>query len=253
MIGKKVIVVVLLFLVGYTCRAQEKSSYLRYNLTASSELDAALLVKALSEESSKSAELLKRVSEKYDIDERIAIATYCYQHKAYNYAIALAHTIRTGSSAQAAMRLEADCYRAKADSLYALIGRNIGFFEEKTKEDLPDDLTGSEIQEENVFDFVEQPPVFSQGGDAGILRWINNHRRYPEVSLQQGVEGTVMLRFVVKADGTVGTVQVLKSVETNLDREAVRVIRELPKFSPGRQQGKPVNVWFQIPVRFHIE
>ncbi len=119
--------------------------------------------------------------------------------------------------------------------------------------DIKEVITSKPDEDTKVFDFVEQPPVFSQGGDAGLLRWINDHLRYPSVALENGTEGTVMLRFVVTSNGTVGDVQVLKSVDTYLDREAVRVIRELPKFSPGRQQGKPVNVWFQIPVRFHIE
>ena len=119
--------------------------------------------------------------------------------------------------------------------------------------DIKEVITSKPDEDTKVFDFVEQPPVFSQGGDAGLLRWINEHLRYPSVALENGTEGTVMLRFVVTSSGTVGDVQVLKSVDTYLDREAVRVIRELPKFSPGRQQGKPVNVWFQIPVRFHIE
>ena len=106
--------------------------------------------------------------------------------------------------------------------------------------------------EAKVFTYVEQMPVFP-GGEAALQKFIHDHLKYPAVSLEEGVQGTVMLRFVVTSNGTVGDVQVLKSVDTYLDREAVRVIRELPKFSPGRQQGKPVNVWFQIPVRFHIE
>lgn len=107
--------------------------------------------------------------------------------------------------------------------------------------------------ETKVFDFVEQPPVFPGGGDAALLKWINSHLRYPSIAQENGTQGTVLLRFVVTSTGSVGEVQVLKHVDTYLDREAVRVIKELPKFSPGRQQGKPVNVWFQVPVRFQLE
>lgn len=104
-----------------------------------------------------------------------------------------------------------------------------------------------------VFDFVEQPPVFPGGGDAALLKWINAHLRYPSIAAENGTQGTVLLRFVVTSTGSVGDVQILKHVDTYLDREAVRVIKELPRFSPGRQQGKPVNCWFQVPVRFVLE
>ena len=106
--------------------------------------------------------------------------------------------------------------------------------------------------EAKVFTYVEQMPVFP-GGEAALQKFIHDHLKYPAVSLEEGVQGTVMLRFVVNENGSVGEVQILKSLDTYCDREAKRVVQSLPRFTPGRQQGKPVKVWFQVPIRFEIQ
>ena len=67
------------------------------------------------------------------------------------------------------------------------------------------------------------------------------------------IEGNVVVQFVVKKDGSIGEVKVVRSVEKNLDREAVRVIKSLPKFTPGRQNGEAVNVWYTLPVPFKLK
>lgn len=103
-----------------------------------------------------------------------------------------------------------------------------------------------------VFTYVEQMPVFP-GGEAALQKYILDHFRYPQVSLEDGVQGTIMVRFVVKENGSVGEVQILKGLDSYCDKEAKRVISALPRFTPGRQQGKPVKVWYQIPVRLTIE
>ena len=103
-----------------------------------------------------------------------------------------------------------------------------------------------------VFTYVEQMPVFP-GGEAALQRYILDHFKYPQVSLEDGVQGTIMVRFVVKENGSVGEVQILKGLDSYCDKEAKRVISSLPRFTPGRQQGKPVKVWYQIPVRLAIE
>lgn len=106
--------------------------------------------------------------------------------------------------------------------------------------------------EAKVFTYVEQMPVYP-GGEAALQKFIHDHLKYPQVSLEEGVQGTVMLRFVVNENGSVGDVQILKSLDTYCDREAKRVVQSLPRFTPGRQQGKPVKVWFQFPIRFEIQ
>lgn len=106
--------------------------------------------------------------------------------------------------------------------------------------------------ETKVFTYVEQMPVFP-GGEAALNKFIHDNLKYPQMSLEEGVQGVVMLRFVVLENGSVGDVQILKGLDTYCDREAKRVVQKLPRFTPGRQQGKPVKVWFQFPIRFEIQ
>lgn len=103
-----------------------------------------------------------------------------------------------------------------------------------------------------VYDVVEQMPTFP-GGEAALMKYIGDHLKYPSIALEQGIEGLVVLRFVVTGSGQVGEVNVIRSLDSYCDREAVRVIKSLPKFIPGKQQGKPVSVWYNCPVRFKIE
>ena len=73
------------------------------------------------------------------------------------------------------------------------------------------------------------------------------------MAIENGVQGRVTVQFVVTKDGSVGNVTVLRGVDRNLDEEAVRVCKTLPKFIPGKQNGQPVNVWFTLPVTFRLE
>ncbi len=102
-----------------------------------------------------------------------------------------------------------------------------------------------------VYTVVEQNPVFP-GGEAALLAYIGKNIRYPALAEEQGVQGQVVLRFVVLEDGSIGDVVVSKSLEESCDREAVRVVKSLPRFIPGKQQGRPVKVWFTCPIRFQI-
>ncbi|MBQ6080741.1 MAG: energy transducer TonB [Muribaculaceae bacterium] len=97
-----------------------------------------------------------------------------------------------------------------------------------------------------VFRSVEQMPQFP-GGEAALLKYIRSHVNYPESSDSQA---TVILQFVVETDGSIGQAKVIRSVDEALDKEAIRVIKTLPKFTPGRQNGQPVPVWYTVPVRF---
>ncbi len=100
--------------------------------------------------------------------------------------------------------------------------------------------------------FVEEMPMFP-GGDAALLEYIRNNTIYPEEAVEIGIEGRVVLKFVVTSSGSVGKIEILKGVDPMLDKEAVRVVGTLPKFIPGKQAGKPVNVWFSVPVLFQIK
>lgn len=117
--------------------------------------------------------------------------------------------------------------------------------------DIKEVITSKAPEEDKIYSYVEQMPVFP-GGDAALLKYITDHLHYPSVSQENGTQGRCMVRFVVTTDGTIGDVQLLSHVDTYCDREAVRVIKSLPKFIPGRQQGKAVNVWYQVPVIFEL-
>lgn len=114
------------------------------------------------------------------------------------------------------------------------------------------EIVTSQKEDTKVYTVVEQMPSFP-GGDNALLKYIAEHIKYPSVALEQGIQGMVMLRFVVESSGRVGEVQVIKSLDPYCDREAKRVIQSLPAFVPGKQQGRAVSVWYTCPVRFQIE
>jgi TonB family protein len=103
-----------------------------------------------------------------------------------------------------------------------------------------------------VFVVVEEMPQFP-GGDKALMDYINSKITYPENAKANGTQGRVILRFAVMASGKVDQVAVLKSVDPDIDKEAKRVVESLPPWIPGRQGGKPVNVWYSVPVTFQIK
>jgi protein TonB len=116
----------------------------------------------------------------------------------------------------------------------------------------PVEVEEEEEDENYIFQTVEQMPEFP-GGDAALMRWINDHMTYPTIAAENGIQGRVSCGFVVNADGSVVDVQVIRSVDPNLDKEAIRVLKMLPKFNPGKQRGKPVRVKYSVPVRFKLQ
>lgn len=107
-------------------------------------------------------------------------------------------------------------------------------------------------EEVKVHTIVEVMPTFP-GGEAALLKYVNSNIKYPSISQEQDVQGVVLLRFVVLEDGRVGDVVVQKSLDKHCDAEAIRVVKTLPRFIPGKQQGKAVRVWFTLPIRFVIQ
>ncbi|MDD3568143.1 MAG: energy transducer TonB [Bacteroidales bacterium] len=110
-----------------------------------------------------------------------------------------------------------------------------------------------ELEEEEIFVIVEDMPSF-QGGDINKFReYINKNLRYPEIAAENGIQGRVILSFVVEPHGGVSNVRVLRGVDPALDREAIRVVESSPKWQPGMQRGKPVRVSFNIPIIFVLQ
>ena len=102
-----------------------------------------------------------------------------------------------------------------------------------------------------VFVSVEQMPEFP-GGDAALMKYLQGHLNYPEKALKKNKQGKCIVQFVVTKTGNVGEVKVVRSVYPDLDNEAQRVVSNLPRFTPGKQNGQPVNVWYTVPITFHL-
>ncbi len=101
-------------------------------------------------------------------------------------------------------------------------------------------------------DFIEQLPEFP-GGTEALLKYISERLKYPESSAKKGIQGKCMVRFMVTKKGNVKKVKVITHLDDDCDREAIRVIKSLPKFIPGRNAGKPKDVWLNIPVIFVLK
>lgn len=110
-----------------------------------------------------------------------------------------------------------------------------------------------EVVEEEVFQVVEVQPEFP-GGTAALMKYLRDNINYPRISRENNSQGRAIIRFVVNSDGSIQDVEVFKSTgDIYLDKEAVRVVEAMPKWSPGKQSGKPVRVYFTLPVSFRLQ
>ena len=105
---------------------------------------------------------------------------------------------------------------------------------------------------EKVFDVVEQMPSFP-GGPSALMEWLSNNVKYPVVAKENGVQGRVVVSFVVERDGSITDVKVVRGVDPSLDKEASRVVRAMPRWIPGKQNGSAVRVKYNVPVAFRLQ
>lgn len=105
---------------------------------------------------------------------------------------------------------------------------------------------------EKVFDVVEQMPSFP-GGPSALMEWLSNNVKYPVVAQENGVQGRVIVSFVVERDGSITDVKVVRGVDPSLDKEASRVVRAMPRWIPGKQNGSAVRVKYNVPVAFRLQ
>lgn len=105
---------------------------------------------------------------------------------------------------------------------------------------------------EKVFDVVEQMPTFP-GGNEALFAFLSKNIRYPAVAEENGVQGRVIVTFVVERDGSITDVKVIKSVDPSLDKEAMRLVKSMPNWIPGKQNGQAVRVKFTLPVTFQLQ
>ena len=113
--------------------------------------------------------------------------------------------------------------------------------------------TDSDSSDSNkIFKEVEQQPEFP-GGIQKMMQWLSEHIQYPESAKKAKQEGRVVVRFVVQKDGSIGDVEIVRGQTPDLDKEAIRVVKSFPRFTPGKSEGKPVAVWYALPIAFKLE
>ena len=106
--------------------------------------------------------------------------------------------------------------------------------------------------ENKVFDVVEQMPSFP-GGPSALMKYLSENVKYPVVAQENGVQGRVVVSFVVEKDGHITDVKVVRSVDPSLDKEAARVVKSMPSWIPGKQNGSAVRVKYNVPVSFKLQ
>lgn len=108
------------------------------------------------------------------------------------------------------------------------------------------------VEETKIFTVVEQMPMYP-GGDAALMGYLRDNIKYPTVAAENGVQGRVVVGFVVERDGSITDVNILRGVDPSLDREAMRVVKSMPRWNPGKQNGSAVRVKYQFPVSFRLQ
>ena len=114
------------------------------------------------------------------------------------------------------------------------------------------DVTTEEIEEETPFLFAEEMPKFEGGDLTKVRAWVQKNFRYPVVAQENGIQGRVVLAFVIEKDGTLSNIEVLLTPDSSLSDEAVRILKTSPKWTPGKQRNVPVRVKFTLPIEFQI-
>lgn len=122
----------------------------------------------------------------------------------------------------------------------------------RIKEEIASPEPPKHVEDNKIFEVVEQNPTFP-GGTAALMSWLSQNIKYPVIAAENGVKGRVIVQFVVEKDGSITDVVVVKSVDPSLDKEATRVIKNMPHWIPGRQNGSPVRVRFTVPVTFTLQ
>lgn len=106
--------------------------------------------------------------------------------------------------------------------------------------------------DETIYDIVEENPKFP-GGEEACMKWLADNIKYPTICVEQGIQGRVYAQFVVNRDGSIVDIKIVRSPDPYLSKEAERVLKIMPRWSPGKQRGKPVRVKFSLPVMFRLQ
>lgn len=122
----------------------------------------------------------------------------------------------------------------------------------KAVEDIAPPEPPKQEEQNKVFDVVEQQPQYP-GGMGALNQWLGSNIKYPVMAAENGIEGRVVVQFVVERDGSVSGVHVVRGVDPSLDKEATRVVSAMPKWIPGKQNGSAVRVKYTVPVTFRLQ
>lgn len=120
------------------------------------------------------------------------------------------------------------------------------------EETVQDEKQQKVTDNDEIFVVVEEMPQFP-GGQTALMKYLSENIRYPVIAQEKGIEGRVICNFIVRKDGSIADVGVVRGVDPLLDEEAVRVIKSMPKWEPGRQKGKIVDVRFTLPIVFRLQ
>ena len=114
------------------------------------------------------------------------------------------------------------------------------------------EVVEEEVVEQEIFQIVEEMPAFP-GGEQKLMEYVAKNIKYPQIARETGIQGRVFIGFVVEPDGSVSNVKLLRGIGGGCDEEAMRVVKSMPKWKPGKQRGKAVRVSYQIPVFFKLQ
>jgi protein TonB len=106
--------------------------------------------------------------------------------------------------------------------------------------------------ENQIFVFVEEYPEFPNG-EENMYKYLGSNIKYPHEALENGIQGTVVVKFVVEKDGSISNVKAVRKIGGGCDEEAVRVVKRMPRWKPGKQSGKPVRTEFTLPIQFKLK
>jgi protein TonB len=120
------------------------------------------------------------------------------------------------------------------------------------EEYVPPEEEEEEVEEQQIFQVVENMPEFP-GGRSALMKYLATNIKYPPYAKEAGIQGRVFINFVVETNGNITNVKVLRGIGGGCDEEAIRVVKSMPKWSPGMQRGKPVRVSFNLPVKFTLQ
>ena len=122
----------------------------------------------------------------------------------------------------------------------------------EVEEYIPIEVEEEVVEEAPIFTVVESMPEFP-GGSTELYAYLNSNIKYPVMAKESGIQGKVYITFVVERDGSITDIKLLRGIGGGCDEEAIRVVQSMPKWSPGKQRGKPVRVQYNLPVRFTLQ